>query len=259
MATNMRENVNSSRKTIDKALRVLTAFSSTQPELTIGELAESLHLHKSVVSRVVSSLRDWRMLEKDPHTQKLRIGENAFRIGSLFSLHDHLSRVSRPDMEELVAKTEQSSHVSVLDRQQILVVATVESPKALRVIMRLGERRSLHSTAAGKLFLASSNGLLDAVLGKRLEAFTPNTIRSPVELRKAVNQARRDRVAWNCGESSVGAGAVAAPIFDHAGKIIAALSTVYPLSVVDEHARKKIGRATIAAARAISREFTYSP
>ena len=62
----MRETENSSRKTIDKALRVLTAFSSAKPELTIGELAERLHLHKSVVSRVVSSLRDWRMLEKDP-------------------------------------------------------------------------------------------------------------------------------------------------------------------------------------------------
>ena len=174
----MRETENSSRKTIDKALRVLTAFSTAEPELTVGELAERLHLHKSVISRVVSSLRDWRMLEKDPHTRKIRIGENAFRIGSLYALHDDLSRISKPRMEQLVAKTEQSSHVTVLDRQQILVVATVDSPKALRVIMRLGERRSLHSTAAGKLFLAMTKGLLDAVLAKRLEAYTPETITS---------------------------------------------------------------------------------
>jgi DNA-binding IclR family transcriptional regulator len=255
----MRATENSSRKTIDKALRVLTAFSSAEPELTIGELAERLHLHKSVVSRVVSSLRDWRMLEKDRHTQKVRIGENAFRIGSLYALHDDLSRISKPRMEELVAKTEQSSHVTVLDRHQILVVATVDSPNALRVIMRLGERRSLHSTAAGKLFLAMTKDLLDAVLAKRIEAFTPETITSPTELRKAVDRVRRDRLAWNLGESSVGAGAVAAPILDRAGQIIAALSTVYPLNVADESARQKIGRATAATARSISRELGYSP
>lgn len=254
----MRETENSSRKTIDKALRVLTAFSSAEPELTIGELAERLHLHKSVVSRVVSSLRDWRMLEKDPHTQKIRIGENAFRIGSLYALHDNLSRISQPHMEELVAKTEQSSHVSVLDRQKILVVATVDSPKALRVIMRLGEHRSLHSTAAGKLFLAMTKDLLDTALAKRLEAYTSGTITSPTELRKAVDRVRRDRLAWNLGESSVGAGAVAAPILDSAGQIIAALSTVYPLNVADESARQKIGRATAATARSISRELGYS-
>lgn len=238
---------------------MLTAFSSTELELTIGELAERLRLHKSVVSRVVSSLRDWRMLEKDPHTQKLRIGENAFRIGSLYAPHDNLSRISQPYMKELVAKTEQSSHVSVLERQKILVVATVESPKALRVIMRLGECRALHSTAAGKLFLAADKDLLDAVLSKRLEVYTPDTVTSAAELRKAVVRIRTDWLAWNSGESSVGAGAVAAPILDRSGKMVAALSTVYPLNVVDEHARPKIGRATAAAARAISREVGYSP
>jgi DNA-binding IclR family transcriptional regulator len=124
--------------------------------------------------------------------------------------------------------------------------------------MRLGERRSLHSTAAGKLFLAMTKDLLDAVLAKRLEAFTPETITSSTELRKAVDRVRRDRLAWNLGESSVGAGAVAAPILDRAGQIIAALSTVYPLNVADESARQKIGRATAATARSISRELGYS-
>ena len=138
-------------------------------------------------------------------------------------------------------------------------MVTVDSPKALRVIMRLGERRSLHATAAGKLFLALTKDLVDAMLAKRLEAFTPETITLPAELRKAVDRVRRDQLAWNFGESSVGAGAVAAPIFDRTGQMIAALSTVYPLSVADESARQKIGRATAAAARSISRELGYSP
>jgi DNA-binding IclR family transcriptional regulator len=249
----------SSRKTVDKAMRLLQAFSRTQPEFTVGELSEHLGMHKSVVSRLVSALRDWSMLEKDPGTQKLRIGEGAFRIGSLFSQRDNLVRIATPHMEGLVATTGQSSHLSVLEGQRFLVVATVESPSALRVIMRLGERRPLHCTAAGKLFLATSDKLLDAILAGPLEAFTPETLISPAKLRKAVARVRKDGIAWNAGESSLGAGAVAAPVHDRNGRMIAALSTVYPLSVVDGRLRLQVGDATSAAAQRISHELGYQP
>ncbi len=248
----------SSRKTVDKAFRVLHAFTAQEPELTVGELSERLCLHKSVVSRLVSALRDWRMLEKDPGTQKLRIGEGAFRIGSLYSARNNLVALAKPHLERLVAETEQSSHVSVLDGQRMLVVATVESPKALRVIMRLGEHRSLHSTAGGKLFLALSDGLLEAVLANPRETYTARTRATRAQVTSALRRVRQESLAWNRGESSVGAGAVAAPIFDRTGQMIAALSTVYPLNVVDAGARAAIGRATAAAARAISHELGHS-
>ena len=248
----------SSRKTVDKAFRVLHAFSAQEPELTVGELSERLQLHKSIVSRLVSALRDWRMLEKDPQTQKLRIGEGAFRIGSLYSARNNLVVLAKPHLERLVATTEHSCHISVLDGHQMLVVSTVESPKALRVIMRLGERRSLHSTAAGKLFLALSEGLSETVLSAPLDAYTPQTLADPARLRTALRRVAQERIAWNRGENSAGAGAVAAPIFDRAGHMIAALSTVYPLNVVDAGQREAIGRATAAAAQAISQQLGYS-
>lgn len=248
----------SSRKTVDKAFRVLHAFSEQEPELSVGELSVRLHLHKSVVSRLVSALRDWRMLEKDPKTQKLRIGEGAFRIGSLYSARNNLVALAKPHLERLVARTEQSCHVSVLDGHQMAVVATVESPKALRVIMRLGERRSLHSTAAGKLFLALAEGVGDAVLAAPLDAHTPQTLTDPARLRSVLRRVAQERVGWNRGENSAGAGAVAAPIFDRAGHMIAALSTVYPLNVVDAARRDMIAEATAAAARAISQELGHS-
>jgi DNA-binding IclR family transcriptional regulator len=254
----MKEPAAGSRKTIDKALRVLTAFSPAQPALSVGELAERLGLHKSIVSRIASSLCAWRILEKDSRTHKLRVGERAYQIGSLYAPRDSLSRIAKPFMEELVAKTGQSSHVSVIEDREILVVSTVESPTALRVIMRLGERRPVHSTAAGKLYLALQPDLLDVVLSRRPTAFTANTITSPAALRKEMARVRQEGIAWNIGENSVGAGAVAAPIFGSEGQLAAALSTVFPLAVVGDAELKKLGRATIAAARSISKELGYS-
>ena len=150
-------------------------------------------MHKSVVSRLASALHDWGMIEKDSQTRKLRIGEGAFRVGSLFSQRGNLVRIATPHMEKLVAATGQSSHLSILEGLRFLVVATVESPSALRVIMRLGERRPLHCTAAGKLFLANSDELLDAVLAGKLESFTPQTLTLPAKLRKVVAAIQKKR------------------------------------------------------------------
>ncbi|MBT4588935.1 MAG: hypothetical protein HOC57_06595 [Rhodospirillaceae bacterium] len=151
-----------------------------------------------------------------------------------------------------------SNHLSLSEDEEILVVATVESPTALRVIMRMGERRPLHSTAAGKLFLAFQPDLLEMILLRGIAAFTKKTISSSAALQEEVAQVRRKGIAWNHGENSVGAGAVAAPIFDHQGKMVAALSTVFPLAVVDARELKKIGRSTTAIAGSISEELGFS-
>ena len=249
-----------SRKTVDKAMRVLHAFSSERTELSIGELSAALGMHKSVVSRLVSSLRDWRMLEKDAITQRIRVGAGAFRLGTLYTRENHLIRVAQAKLESLVQQTGQSAHLTVLDGDRVLVVATVDSPSALRVIMRLGDYRNLHTTAAGKLFLAlGAPDLLDNLfaLGE-LPRSTPLTLTQRDELDKALARIRREGLAWNRGENTVGAGAVAAPIFDADGDMVAALSVVYPLNVVNAQTSKTIAELTQATAPLISTELGFN-
>lgn len=239
-------------KTVDKALQLLTAFTRERPELGVGEIAAHLGMHKSIVSRLAKTLRDWRMLEQNPETRQFRIGVGAFRLGMLFASRLPVHAVALPFLGDLVAETRQTAHVSVRDGLSTLVVASVESPKALRVIMRLADRRELHATAAGKLMLAYMPGLLEEVLAKgALEGLTPNTITSESDLRSALDRARRARLAWNDGESTIGAGAVAAPIFSSDG-MVAALSSVYPLATLSEDERGSISAAVARAAQKIS-------
>lgn len=246
------------RKTVDKAMRVLHSFTPERPELSIGELSESLGLHKSVVSRLVAALREWRMLEKDPTTQRIRIGSGAFRIGTLFAHRDALVRCAMSPMSELVAATGHSAHLSVLDGTAFLVVATVESPNALRVIMRVGDQRPLHTTAAGKLFLALSHETLleEVCRGPGLNAATANTCHNRAKLERQLRTVRREGIAWNAGENTLGAGAVAAPVLDAHGAMLAALSTVYPLHLVDRSQRSSIAELTVHAARKVSNSLS---
>jgi DNA-binding IclR family transcriptional regulator len=251
-----------SRKTIDKAMQVMTAFSPARPELAVMELAERLQMHKSVVSRIAGTLRSWGMLEVNPATGRLRVGPAAFRIGSLFSHHrNSLADMAGPLLADLVHHTAHSVHLSVLEGAKLLVIATVESPSSLRVIMRVGDERHLHATAAGKLFMALSGPELMRATHREtgFPALTPQTITRPEDIERAFARIRRERLATNRGESTIGAGAIAAPVLDRYGEVIAAVSTVFPLNVVDPARRAVIERYTKSCAEQLSAKVAHSP
>lgn len=235
-------------------MQLLHAFSHEESELSVGDLSRRLRFHKSIVSRLVANLREWRLIEQDPATRRVRIGIGAFQLGALYVNRQPLYRLALPHLGVLVERTRHSSHVAVLDGLQLLVVASVESPQALRVILRVGERRYLHATATGKLFLAfGAKGLLDTVLRDvGLAELTPRTITSEAELREELARVERRGTAWNVEESTRGAGAVAAPIFDAGGEIRAAVCTVFPLSIVDEDELAQIAKCVEETADAIS-------
>lgn len=235
-------------------MRILHAFSTEDSELSVSDISRRLGIHKSIVSRMVASLRTWRLLEQDPDTKRVRIGPGAFQLGTLFINREPLARVALPELGVLVSQTRHSAHVAVLDEPQLLVVASVESPQSLRVILRVGERRHLHATAAGKVLLAYGRARLldDVVAAVGLPPLTPVTVTSRAVLEAQLDTVRTEGVAWNSEESTRGAGAVAAPIFAASGESAAALCSVFPLSVVDEKELTTIGERVCEAAHRIS-------
>ena len=240
--------------TLDRAMRILHAFSPEETELSIGDLSRRLGIHKSIVSRMVASLRAWRLLEQDPGTRRVRIGIGAFQLGALFVNRQRIHRVALPHLGVLVERIRHSAHIAVLDPPQLVVIASAESPQALRVILRVGERRYLHATAAGKVFLTFERPslLAEVVRALGLPRLTEKTRTSLAGLRRELAIIRAEGIAWNNEESTRGAGAVAAPLFGEEGRIVGALSAVYPLSVVDRKELVAISESVRATARTIS-------
>lgn len=247
----------SSLKTVVKAMNILQAFTHERSDLSVSELSRDLKLHKSVVSRLVGALKRGRLLDQDPVTRRVRVGVGAFRLGSIFANRQNIVQTVTPFLGMLVSRTGQSAHAMVLDGTLGLVVATVESPSALRVIMRVGEHRYLHATAGGKLFLAFSDpSLLDAAIQNHgLLPLTSATITDLKKLRAELQTVRQTRISWNFGESHTGAGAVAAPVLDDGGYIVAAITSVYPLNVVGQRQQKAVARETLLISKKISEKF----
>lgn len=240
-------------QTVDRAFDILACFTPRQPSWSVSDLSRELSLHKSVVSRLVSTLCARGVLERDAASRRLSIGLGAFKLGLLYAGQEPLLQLAPNYLGPLVERTLQSSHVAVLEQRKMLVVASVESPQALRVILRAGERRYLHASATGKILMAyNPPALLDAVVADELPALTAKTITTPSKLIAEVGKARKEGIAWNYEESTRGAASVAAPIFGPGGMLLAAICTVFPYAVVDRKEHRKIASCVSEAATAFS-------
>lgn len=240
---------------------MLDCFTLDQPELSVSELAERLSIHKSIASRIASTLRARRYLEVNPATRRYRIGRRVFELGQIFVRGSALNDLALPDLRALVAAVGHASHLAVLDGTHILISCCVESTRHIQVAVEPGARRTCYSTASGKVLLSYSN---PTVLESVLQAYAvngkfpkvgPRTITSVREFRKEIAQIRESGLAYNREESLPGVWSVAAPVLAPSGEIVASVTTLFPRAIVNDEELFRIGTAVKEAARKISRRI----
>lgn len=252
----MADTPDSALKTVERAVQLLDCFSEQEPELSIGELSRRLGVHKSMVSRLVATLRRGRLLQQDPVTRNVSVGGGVLRLSSVYLQGIPLESVAAPYIAELVNLTHHSGHLGIRSGSRYLIVRSVESPAAVRVILRNGEERFLHATAGGKLFLAYSPAVYAQTLAEvGLPGLTGRTQTSREKLDAELETVRRTGIAWNLEESHASVGAVAAPVFDNRGEVIGTVSLVFPVASVTPAERTRMARELKKTTQAISEAF----
>jgi DNA-binding IclR family transcriptional regulator len=123
----------------------------------------------------------------------------------------------------------------------------------------LGHRNLAHCTACGKVLLAAlAPAELDRRLGDGpLAARTPASIADPARLRGELAAVRARGYAENIGESANDTASVAAPIHDHTGRAVAAISVAGPLSKMGEATRCRYASMVLATAGRIGEQLGY--
>ena len=169
-----------------------------------------------------------------------------------------LRREARPHMRELVERFQETCDLGLFDQGEVFYVEVIHSHHALTIASRVGQRLPAHCTASGKVFLAFlPDAELDAVLARPLKTYTARTICDPVQLRAQLEEIRRLGYAFDDEEQEVGVRAVAAPIRDRQGRVIAALGMPGPVSRIQIERFPELGEGLVAAANAIARQMGW--
>jgi DNA-binding IclR family transcriptional regulator len=239
-----------------KLLALLDAFGPEQPDFSLAELAVRAGLPKSTCHRILAVLETWRGVERNA-SGRYRLGIKFFELGGLVQDRLRIREVALPYMEDLLATTREMVHLAKLDGNDALYIERLVSHRSVRSPSRVAGRVPATCTGVGKAILAFSQpDIVKSVMAAGLPALTNYSITNPVQFLETLERIRTTGVSFDYEEASLGLNCVAAPIFNHAGMPVAAMSVSGPVGRLSPEA---LVPAIRAATLAVSRHLGYQP
>jgi IclR family transcriptional regulator, KDG regulon repressor len=245
-------------RAVERALQILECFDNEHPERGISEIAQAVELHKATAHRIVTTLVNYGYLERADDGQKYRLGLELTNLGFKVIHRMDLRREALPYMKQLVEQWDETCDLSVFDRGSVLYIEVLRGTRALTVAAAVGQRLPAYCTASGKLFLAHlPPGELDAVLNQPMITYTKHTVVSPDEIRKELEVIHNQGYAIDKEGFEVGVCAVAAPIYNRKGTVIAVIGSPSPTTRMMPERVSEMAESFKEAARGISHRMGY--
>ena len=220
------QNSQNTHRSVERALTLLLSFTHGNQEKGIVELSKELGFHASTVSRLVRVLTNYGLLRNDPWTKKCSLGKSAFDLGRAVyqSVRDQIVTIARPYIDELRDSLERDVALEVLLDKSTILAYMAWGPKPFRVRYTVGDRLPAHVAAGARAIMAfSPPDFVDNLLKGELTRLTPKTITDPQTLKRKLTEFRRQGVAFDLGESDIDHHIVAAPVFNHEKRPVAAV------------------------------------
>jgi DNA-binding IclR family transcriptional regulator len=218
-----------------RAIALLKTFQDDQPEWSLTELAHQVALNKTTTYRLLTALESEGLIRRGDSTDTYRLGPEMIALGGRAMRANDLRSLSRGVLETLARQTREAATLEVLVEDQVLIVDEVLGGYLVGAAQSLGTYWPAHATSTGKVLLADLPEVeLSAFLAKPLSQLTDKTIIDPAELRRELAQVRLNGYATAIEALEVGYTAVAAPIRNHDGRAVAALSLGGPSARLTE-------------------------
>jgi IclR family transcriptional regulator, KDG regulon repressor len=221
-------------QSVERAIRILHAFTRDTPSWGVTRLSAHLRLPKTIVLRLLETLEDGGFIEQDSRDLSYYLGRSIYELAGIYANQNEIIRVSAKYLQQLGAQTNFSTQIGILDGKETVCLACAESPMLVRAVFHPGLRRPAHATATGKVLLSGlSNERVRALFADRaMPAMTSKTIINVRRLIRDLEMVRHQGYAINQGESIVGLTAIAAPICNYQGQVIAGVSLGWPSQFV---------------------------
>ena len=246
---------------LQRALDILDLFQGTRSELGNAEIARFLGLDPSTVAGLVSTLRVNNYLDQNPSNRKYRLGLKLAERASVLLEQLDLRKIASPYIEDLRDWCDESINLAIRDRQEVVYIERIFGSHSLGIRPELGKRASVHTTALGKAMVAYLP-LQEAAQFLEQYKFNPVTRYSIVDLdrfQKELERVRKFGFAIDEEENEIGGRCVAAPIFNHDGYPVAAVSISVPIQRLPREKIPVFGAKVKEAAMAISHSIGYQP
>ncbi|GAB3062572.1 IclR family transcriptional regulator [Virgibacillus ainsalahensis] len=207
---------------LENALAMLKQFSIDTPEIGVTSLSHRLDISKSTAHRLLSSLAQEGFVYKDPQTNLYSLGSSILSLVNIVNTQIHISNEVIPILNLLVEKTNENTHLTILEGLEVVYIQTIGGEYASKDKILLGSRRPAFCTSAGQSILAYH---LDAEseAARNLNYYTSKTITSQKLFLEKCCKIRKEGFSLSEEEYEEGVTGISVPVFDESGKVIASL------------------------------------
>jgi IclR family KDG regulon transcriptional repressor len=247
---------------VKRALRILELFLNDQYPLAVPEIIDHLGLPRTTTHELVNTLINSGYLRRDTkQSNKVFLGPMVLMLGNVYASKLELVAEGRRIAEEVVANCDETVQMAILDGSEAVFVAKVDCSKVVRLVSGVGSRLPAHCTAVGKMLLSSlpESGINDLYKGQNsLIKMTENSITSLSQLKHELSIIRKRGLSYDDCESNTDARCVSAPIYNHTGKMVAAMSISVPISRMTLSRQDELSLIIRKGAEEVSRNLGYN-
>ena len=244
---------------VRRSVGLLKAFTAERPQRGLAELARAVGLNKTTAFRMLAALEGEGMVERTPAGDAYRLGPELLLLaGRAGGAHD-LRTAARAELEALAHVTRETATLEVLVGRETLILDEATGGHMVGARPSLGTSWPAHATSTGKVLLAHLEGeRRDTVLRGSWPALTPRTVTDAGALDRALAGVRAQGFAVAQEELETGFVAVAAPVRDASGAVVAALSVGGPKVRLTAAALASCARRVTAAAQKVSTKLGHA-
>jgi IclR family transcriptional regulator, pca regulon regulatory protein len=192
--------------------------------MTLSEVAERTGLARAVVRRFLYTLAELGYVTTDG--KYFRLTAKILDLGFAYLSSFSLPKLAERFLEEVTLETKESSSASVLDGQEIVYVARVQTRRIMSVSLGIGSRLPAFCTSMGRVLLAHlpAEAIQQYLKTAKLDRFTEKTVIEPEALRKELNMVAKQGFALVDQELEIGLRSLAVPVFAGGGRAVAAIN-----------------------------------
>lgn len=245
-------------QSVDRAISVLEILAQ-RGEAGVSEVAAEIDVHKSTAFRLLGALEARGLVEQAGERGKYRLGFGIVRLAGAVTGRIDITQQGRPVCERLAEELGETVNIAVMQEHYAINLYQVRGPGAITAHNWVGQLTPLHATSSGKILLAhlpskERAALLSSVGMKKV---TPHTITAKTKLEKNLSEARERGYSITLEELEIGLHAMAAPVRDRNGEVIAALSASGPGYRLTEERLHELSPILRKGAEEISHRMGY--
>lgn len=240
---------------IERTFSILEMLDKTQRGWNISEMSRKLNIPKSSAHVIFLTLERLGYVKKEVSSRRYQLGLKVYGLGRSLMKNLALPEIALPHLRWLVEQTKLTSHLGVLEKNRTVFIQKVDGPGMIKFDTYVGKGADVHCTGLGKALLAhASEEVLEEILSvESFTRFTKTTITTPADLKIELSRVRLKGYSIDNEEEELGCRCIAAPILNHVGEPVAAVSVTGTTFQIQPDHFDEIGTMVKQTASRISR------